>query len=43
MIRNLLGSDGLDFITYFLLTYYQNHKSYNADILTFTIRIGDTV
>jgi NADH-ubiquinone oxidoreductase chain 5 len=34
MIRILLGWDGLGLVSYCLVIYYQNVKSYNAEILT---------
>lgn len=42
LIRILLGWDGLGLVSYCLVIYYQNIKSYNAGILTaLTNRIGD--
>lgn len=42
MIRILLGWDGLGLVSYCLVIYFQNRKSYNAGILTIiTNRIGD--
>nr|ATD53057.1 NADH dehydrogenase subunit 5 [Clovia sp. EMHAU-2015-Zz052918] len=42
MISILLGWDGLGLISYCLVIYYQNYKSYNAGMLTsLTNRIGD--
>nr|WHU31846.1 NADH dehydrogenase subunit 5 [Aeschrocoris tuberculatus] len=42
LISILLGWDGLGLVSYFLVIYYQNFKSYNAGMLTIlTNRIGD--
>lgn len=42
LIRILLGWDGLGLVSYCLVVYYQNSKSYNAGIITALInRIGD--
>lgn len=42
LIRILLGWDGLGLVSYALVIYFQNFKSYNAGILTvLTNRIGD--
>lgn len=44
LIRILLGWDGLGLISYCLVIYYQNTKSYNAGMLTaITNRIGDVM
>jgi NADH-ubiquinone oxidoreductase chain 5 len=44
MIRILLGWDGLGLVSYVLVIYYQNIKSYNAGILTaLSNRIGDVI
>nr|YP_010222596.1 NADH dehydrogenase subunit 5 [Neojurtina typica]UCC46059.1 NADH dehydrogenase subunit 5 [Neojurtina typica] len=42
LISILLGWDGLGLVSYCLVIYYQNYKSYNAGMLTIlTNRIGD--
>lgn len=42
LIRILLGWDGLGLVSYCLVIYYQNIKSYNAGILTaLSNRVGD--
>lgn len=42
LIRILLGWDGLGLVSYCLVIYYQNVKSYNAGLITaLTNRIGD--
>nr|WEL32829.1 NADH dehydrogenase subunit 5 [Ptygomastax nihilsulcus] len=42
MISILLGWDGLGLVSYLLVIYYQNNKSYNAGMLTvMSNRIGD--
>nr|UBI43982.1 NADH dehydrogenase subunit 5 [Eysarcoris rosaceus] len=42
MISILLGWDGLGLVSYCLVIYYQNYKSYNAGMLTIlSNRIGD--
>lgn len=42
LIRILLGWDGLGLVSYCLVIYYQNTKSFNAGIITaLTNRIGD--
>ena len=42
LIRILIGWDGLGLVSYCLVIYFQNYKSYNAGILTIlTNRIGD--
>lgn len=42
LIRILLGWDGLGLVSYCLVIYYQNIKSYNAGIITaLSNRIGD--
>lgn len=44
LIRVLLGWDGLGLISYCLVIYYQNIKSYNAGMLTaMSNRIGDVM
>lgn len=44
IIRILLGWDGLGLVSYCLVIYYQNFKSYNAGILTaLSNRIGDVL
>nr|QFI35723.1 NADH dehydrogenase subunit 5 [Cressida cressida] len=44
MISILLGWDGLGLISYCLVVYYQNFKSYNAGMLTFlSNRVGDVM
>lgn len=44
LIRILLGWDGLGLVSYCLVIYYQNEKSFNAGILTaLTNRIGDVI
>nr|YP_009175372.1 NADH dehydrogenase subunit 5 [Neuronema laminatum]AKZ17620.1 NADH dehydrogenase subunit 5 [Neuronema laminatum] len=42
LISILLGWDGLGLVSYCLVIYYQNHKSYNAGMLTaLSNRVGD--
>jgi NADH-ubiquinone oxidoreductase chain 5 len=42
MVRILLGWDGLGLVSYCLVIYYQNVKSYSAGMLTvLSNRIGD--
>lgn len=42
-MRVILGWDGLGFVSYLLVVYYQNYKSYGAGILTcLRNRIGDS-
>nr|YP_009935564.1 NADH dehydrogenase subunit 5 [Omosita colon]QNS37169.1 NADH dehydrogenase subunit 5 [Omosita colon]QVG61293.1 NADH dehydrogenase subunit 5 [Omosita colon] len=44
LISILLGWDGLGLVSYCLVIYYQNEKSYNAGMLTaLTNRIGDVM
>nr|AVE15656.1 NADH dehydrogenase subunit 5 [Phyllothelys sp. 2 JZ-2017] len=44
LIKILLGWDGLGLISYCLVIYYQNSKSYNAGMLTaLSNRVGDVV
>jgi NADH-ubiquinone oxidoreductase chain 5 len=42
MVRILLGWDGLGLVSYCLVIYYQNVRSYSAGMLTvLSNRIGD--
>jgi NADH-ubiquinone oxidoreductase chain 5 len=44
IISILLGWDGLGLVSYCLVIYYQNVKSYNAGMLTaLSNRIGDVI
>lgn len=44
LIRILLGWDGLGLVSYALVIYYQNVKSFNAGMLTaLSNRIGDVI
>lgn len=44
LIRILLGWDGLGLVSYCLVIYYQNIKSYNAGMITaLSNRIGDVL
>nr|QXP43570.1 NADH dehydrogenase subunit 5 [Xenopsylla cheopis] len=44
LISILLGWDGLGLVSYCLVIYYQNNKSYNAGMLTVLVnRIGDVM
>ena len=42
LVRVILGWDGLGLVSYLLVVYYQNYKSYSAGLITcLTNRIGD--